>query len=230
VIYRDGPRMRVETAAGGSSATIVFNEATDAAYLLTEPTAVAAQQPQLAEAAPQRTVTATSPEPPPATAPTTPGATTATPPPAAAPAATTVSNGVAIRVADDDAPKPMEAPWAALAANDVERVGDCLVAGENGREWKPKSNTQTVRTACITDDGIVLRVRENERVIFQATSLQRGAQAARLFEVPATFQIIDPEAMAKQVGDTMEQLDSVTGKAKAPLAQPAQPAAPTNPG
>ncbi|MBL8550014.1 MAG: hypothetical protein JNJ73_08500 [Hyphomonadaceae bacterium] len=220
VIYRDGPRMRVETTpAGGSTAAIVFNEATDAAYLLSEPTAIPAQQPQVAQTTPPRTVTTTTPEPP-----------------AAAPAPV-VSTGVAVRVADDHAPRPMEAPWAALAAEDVQRVGDCLVAGENGREWRPKSNVQLVRTACITDDGIVLRVRENERVIFQATNLQRGAQPARLFGVPSNYQVIDPEAMARQVGETLEQLDSVTGKAKAPVAQPAQPAtrttapaAPANPG
>ena len=109
-----------------------------------------------------------------------------------------------------------------LGADNAKSAGSCEVANERGHEWQPRENQAGVeRTACISDDGIVLRVRENQRVIWQATSLQRGAQDAALFGIPPGYQVIDPAAVAEQVGDRMEQLNSVTG-------QPT-PAAPANP-
>ena len=60
-----------------------------------------------------------------------------------------------------------------------------------------------------------LRVRENDRVLWEATSLQRGPQDAALFGVPPGYQLIDPHAVAEQIGENMEQLDSVTGAAPA---------------
>lgn len=201
-IYRDGPRMRVETTLPGRGpAAIVFNEATGAAYVLS---AVAAQPAAVAPVTPA--------------APATAGAT-----PAAAPAAAPV--GVAVRVADAEAPAPLEQPWAALGAENAQSEGACNVAGENGNRWRPKGDAQgVVRTACITSDGIVLELREGERVLFQATSLTRGAQPVGTFGVPAGYAVVDPQAVVEGVGATMDQLDSVTGAPATPAAAPATPA------
>jgi len=206
-IYRDGPRMRVETTLPGRGpAAIVFNEATGAAYVLS---AVAAQPAAVAPAPAGAT---------PAAAPATAGAT-----PAAAPAAAPV--GVAVRVADAEAPAPLEQPWAALGAENAQSEGACNVAGESGNRWRPKGDAQgVVRTACITSDGIVLELREGERVLFQATSLTRGAQPAGTFGVPAGYAVVDPQAVVEGVGATMGQLDSVTGAPATPAAAPATPA------
>jgi hypothetical protein len=121
--------------------------------------------------------------------------------------------GVAVRIDDTDAPQPLETAWAALGAGNARSTGACEVAGESGHEWAPREAPApgVERTACITDDGIVLRVRENERVLWEATSLQRGEQDDALFGVPPGYQLIDPQAVAEQVGENMEQLDSVTG-------------------
>ncbi|MBL8545376.1 MAG: hypothetical protein JNL81_02875 [Hyphomonadaceae bacterium] len=207
VVYRDGPKLRVETVLPNmGEATIVFDESTNAAYVL-NPTG------QLPTAAVQ-----------PATAPTTtatpPAATTTTAPPAttaAAPPPQVV--GVAVRIEDADAPQPFETAWAALGAENARSTGKCEVAGESGHEWTPREAPApgVERTACITDDGIVLRVSESGRTLWEATSLQRGDQDAALFGVPAGYQLIDPQAVAEQVGQNMEQLDSVTG-----ATQPAQ--------
>lgn len=211
VIYRDGPKMRVEaTLPNYGAATIVYDESTNAAYVL-NPTAAAPA--------------AVAPTTAPAAAPTSP--TTAPPaqPGMAAPAATTATpavTGVAVRIEDADAPQQLETAWAALGSENARSVGECEVAGEQGHEWAPREapSAGVERTACITEDGIVLRVRENETVLWEATSLQRGAQEASLFGVPAGYQLIDPQAAAQAVGENLEQLDSVTGAPETPQQAP----------
>ncbi|MGE0045559.1 MAG: hypothetical protein AB7T08_07345, partial [Hyphomonadaceae bacterium] len=116
IIYRDGPQMRVETTlpARGQVA-IVFDQATDAAYVLDNTTRTA------------------------------------------------------VLVPNAEVPEPMEAPWAALGSENAQRTGSCNVAGEAGDEWRARSEDGQAesRLACITRDGVVLRVRENERVLFE---------------------------------------------------------------
>jgi hypothetical protein len=223
VIYRDGPKMRVEAALPNyGQATIVFDESTNAAYVL-NPTGQVATTPAPAAAPAAGAAPAST------TAPTTPApAAGATPAPAtgtttaAAPAAAPQVIGVAVRIEDADAPQPLETAWEALGKDNAQSAGRCEVAGERGHEWRPREAPApgVERTACITQDGIVLRVRENERVLWEATSLQRGAQDAALFGVPPGYQLIDPQAAAAQVGQNMEQLDSVTGAPAAPQQAP----------
>lgn len=231
VIYRDGPKMRVETNLPNyGQAAIVFDESTNAAYVLNPTGAAPAAQPAPA-AAPGATVAPPAPAagtvaPAPTTAPAAPAqpgapaaAATIAPPPGAVATAPPSVIGVAVRVADADAPQPLEQAWAALGADNARSSGSCEVAGERGHEWSPREADQGAqRTACITEDGIVLRIRENDRVLFEATNLQRGPQAANLFGVPAGYQVIDPERVVQQVGETMEHLDSVTGATPAPAA------------
>lgn len=204
VIYREGPRMRVETMLPTrGEATIVFDQATNAAYVLNPvgqvpATPIAGAPTQGAAATKSTTAAQTQP--------------------------VAWSRGVAVRIDDADAPQPLETAWQALGANNAQRVGDCRIAGERGTEWRPKQAPApgVERTACITADGIVLRVRENQRVLWQATSLQRGPQQASLFGIPSGYQLIDPQAVAEQVGANMENLNSVTGGQPAPQ----QPTAP----
>jgi hypothetical protein len=210
VIYRDGAKMRVETQAPGAQpATIVFDQATNAAYLLQD-------------AAPAAPVATTAGATPPATA--APGATPAAAPAAnpnatmpAAPAAPATPVGVAIRVANAEAPQPIEAPWAALGADGAKSLGSCEAAGEHGTEWQPKEEAAGVaRTACITDDGIVLRVKEGDAVLYEVTRLERGAQDSALFGIPAGYTLVDPAAVVQSVGETIGQLDSVQGGTPTP--------------
>lgn len=197
VIYRDGPKMRVEAMLPQyGQAAIVYDQATGDAYVL-NPTAIPIMT----------TPTTATPPADSASAPSTTAA-AASPP---APAAPAQAVGVAVRIADADAPQPLETPWAALGADNAKSDGACEVAGESGHEWRPREETAGVeRSACITDDGIVLRVTENGRALWEATSLQRGQQDAALFGVPPGYQLINPQAVAERVGAQMEQLDSVT--------------------
>ena len=217
VIYRDGPKMRVEAALPTyGNATIVFDESTNAAYVL-NPTTGAATTPTAVPAPAAAAPTTTTPGAPTATTtqPAAPGTTVAAAPPQAV-------TGVAVRIEDADAPQPLETAWAALGANNARSVGDCEVAGERGHEWAPREETSGVeRVACITNDGIVLKVTENGQTLWEATSLQRGEQDAALFGVPAGYKLIDPHAVANEVGQNMEQLNSVTGAPPAPQQAPA---------
>lgn len=228
VIYRNGPQMRVETVLPNmGQATIVFDESTNAAYVLNPtgqlPTAVTTTTTAPTTTAPAGTTTTTTPQG--TTTTTAPGATTTAPTTTAqAPVATTQPVvGVAVRIEDADAPQPLETAWAALGAENARSTGRCEVAGESGREWTPREAPApgVERTACITDDGIVLRVSESGRTLWEATSLQRGDQDAALFGVPPGYQLIDPQAVAEQVGQNMEQLDSVTGAPPTPQQAPA---------
>jgi hypothetical protein len=213
VIYRDGPKMRVETVVGNNQhAVIVFDQATNAAYVLT---------PTAAPTAPQTATTVTSAASP--NGQQTVTTAVSTPPPSIL--------GVATRVAGEDAPKPLEASWASLGADHARSVGSCTAANTNGHEWQPRDDSAGVeRTACITDDGVVLRLKEGNRTLFEATKLDRGPQSPALFGVPPGYQVIDPTTVAQQVGNTMQHLDSVTGSGATPGASPnAAPPAPQPP-
>ncbi len=194
VIYRDGPMVRIETSLPQrGAATIVFDQATNAAYVLT-PAAMPAT---------------------PASAPATGAATPA------APAAEVAQTGVAVRIADTDLPELPEAPWAALGADGAQSTGACTVGGESGHRWQPKSDTGAApRTACITEDGIVLDVRQGEAVLFEATNVQRGVQDPSLFGVPPNYQVVDPNGVVQDMGRTLDQLANFNS---APATAPAQP-------
>jgi hypothetical protein len=225
VIYRDGPKMRVEAVLPNyGQATIVFDESTNAAYVLNPtghlPTSAApgAAPTTGAVAAPAATPSTAAPAAP-TTTPPAPGTTAAAP--VGAPQQVV---GVAVRIEDADAPQPLETAWEALGADNARSTGRCEVAGESGREWTPKEAPApgVERVACITEDGIVLRVTESGRTLWQATSVQRGQQDAALFGVPPGYRLIDPHAAAEQVGQNLEQLDSVTGAPAAPQQAPDQ--------
>lgn len=171
VIFRDGPKMRVEAVLPTlGAAIIVFEDATDAAYVLDpvrQPAAAATPSPSTPKIAP--------------------------------------TAGVALRIDDADAPQPLEMAWEALGADNARSAGPCEVAGERGHQWRPREEIAGVeRIACITADGIVLRVSENGHALWQTTSLQRGAQDSALFGVPAGYRLIDLRRMAEQVGANLD--------------------------
>lgn len=227
VIYREAKKMRVETVLATGAANIVYDELTGAAYIVTASTTTAI--------APAATPAPTTPTPAPAAADTkttTTSTTTTTtpvtqPPPAAAPAVISAVSGTAVRIPDSDAPKPMEEAWVTLGADGARSTGKCTVAGEAGTLWTPRERAQgEPRTACITNDGIVLEIKEGPRVLWQATAVQRGPQDPALFGVPAGYQVIDPQAVAEKVGETMQDLSKVAGDPKAPPSTTPAPVAP----
>lgn len=225
VIYRDARKMRVETVLATGPANIVYDELSGAAYIVTAATTTAV--------APAAASAPTTPAPVATGAKTTTTTSTTTttpvtqPPPPAPPAVISAVAGTAVRLPDADAPKPMEEAWVTLGADGARSTGKCTVAGEDGALWTPRERAQgEPRTACITSDGIVLEIKEGPRVLWQATAVQRGAQDPALFGVPAGYQVIDPQAVAEKVGETMQDLSKVAGDPKAPPSTTPAPVSP----
>jgi hypothetical protein len=85
--------------------------------------------------------------------------------------------------------------WGAEYASTATRTGSCAVAGESGSEWTREADGAT-STACVTDDGIILRATEDGRTTWETTSVQRGPQSADLFTLPPGVQAVDMSAIA----------------------------------
>jgi len=173
VIYRDSAKLRVETLTPRGRTIIVYDQGTNDAYAL-----------------------ASVPPPPIPGATSTTATTTVTTLPIAPPPN---APGLAVRVADAQAPQPLETPWAALTKASATNMGGCNVAGQQGVLWRATATALAVdeRVACITPDGIVLRERDQGKTIFEATRLDRGHPDPSLFGVPASYQRQNPAAVAE---------------------------------
>lgn len=90
-----------------------------------------------------------------------------------------------------DMPTPSRAPWvgAGLAGAGYARAGAGRVANTPCAEWQdPQSaGDRTPTTICVTEDGVLLRVRQDQRVLAQADSVTYGPQDTALFRVPDGF-------------------------------------------
>lgn len=110
-----------------------------------------------------------------------------------------------------EVPDPTQA-WQGELSASATRTGSCSVAGESGAEWTQNaSGDGVVRTACVTNDGIILEAKEGDRITWQTTSVQRGPQAAELFTVPAGVQVIDMADMGAAMRDAMERAKAAQG-------------------
>ena len=126
---------------------------------------------------------------------------------------------LAMQLSEADTPQPLEVAWAALGPQNVRSFGRCRVAGERGTLWRPREPIapDVERTACITSDGIVLQLTENDAVLFEATSVERGAQAASLFEIPETYRILGNAELAQLEEEAVEaNADDATLRRRAP--------------
>lgn len=67
--------------------------------------------------------------------------------------------------------------------------GKSKAAGLSCNEWSwVETSTQNPRTLCVTDDGVILRMTENGRTLFEATSVTYHRANPRTFEVPSDYQ------------------------------------------
>lgn len=69
-------------------------------------------------------------------------------------------------------------------------TGPCTHAGQVGSGWRRDKNG-TPRTVCVTNDGIILLMKEGERTTWDTTNVQRGPQDPALFALPAGVQVMD---------------------------------------
>lgn len=100
---------------------------------------------------------------------------------------------VAMQMSAVDYKNPAD-EWNAEMTSTARRTGACAVAGESGSEWTHDVNGKA-NTACVTDDGIILRATEEGRTTWETTSVQRGPQSADLFVLPPGVQAMDMSAI-----------------------------------
>jgi hypothetical protein len=119
---------------------------------------------------------------------------------------------MAMRISQENSPvSDPAAEWSGEMAANATRTGTCSVAGENGVEWTRAAaeDGDEANSACVTNDGIILRAKEGERTVWETTSVQRGAQSADLFTLPAGVQVMD---LGNMMQDAMRQAQEAAGQ------------------
>jgi hypothetical protein len=100
-----------------------------------------------------------------------------------------------VDMASEGSQDPLQA-WANTEGYTITRGGPCAGAGMVGTEWHSTKaaadgNDAESHTVCATGDGIVLQVKDGDRVAFQATSVQRGPQDPGQFNLPPGIQVMN---------------------------------------
>jgi hypothetical protein len=94
------------------------------------------------------------------------------------------------------------------------KIGEDTIANERCAVWEVAAEEEgrAPMRACVTRDGIVLRVAEGENApVILAQSIERGPQAAALFERPAGYEEIDMGECMRAASEMMAAMQS--GKA-----------------
>jgi hypothetical protein len=94
--------------------------------------------------------------------------------------------------------------WQGGLGQDATRTGTCSVAGQSGAEWTKTTTEDGADSVCVTDDGIILRATDDERVVWETTSVQRGPQSADLFVLPPGTQVMDLGNMGEMMNQALE--------------------------
>lgn len=89
----------------------------------------------------------------------------------------------------------------------AKRTGTDNVAGENCAIWEfAAGEGETPGNACVTRDGIPLRVVSGGETVMLAKSINRGAQDASLFAAPAGYEIVDMGECMRMSAEMMEAM------------------------
>ncbi len=92
----------------------------------------------------------------------------------------------------------MPAPGSALTLpgqvpeGSFQRLGTDFVAGQYCVNWRTTDQDGRQSDACYTDDGIMVRVTQQGRVMVQAISVTRTPQDDALFTIPASYPEVAP--------------------------------------
>eukprot|EP01136_Pigoraptor_vietnamica_P038506 Opistho-1_new@107912 len=84
------------------------------------------------------------------------------------------------------------AEWSALVdGGTATMTGPCAGAGQVGSTWSSTSAEGEPQSVCVTNDGIILSAAQNGRTTWETTSVERGAQSADLFALPAGVEVME---------------------------------------
>jgi hypothetical protein len=78
------------------------------------------------------------------------------------------------------------------------RGGESVIAGLRCTDWSWAQDVET-HTACLTPDGVLLRLIVDGKTVMQAQSVSYGPQKPEFFEVPPNYQpALAPEGISSQ--------------------------------
>lgn len=117
---------------------------------------------------------------------------------------------MAVRTSDlsSQVADPVEA-WSGDLAATATRSGACSGAGQSGAEWT-RTEDGEVKTVCVTSDGILLKVTDDGRTVWETTQVERGPQSADLFAAPAGVQVMDLNSIPG-VADALARAKAAAG-------------------
>lgn len=101
--------------------------------------------------------------------------------------------------------------WNTEAGATATRTGSCSVAGESGAEWSRTDEAGVTATACVTEDGIMLRGTEAGRTVWETQTVTRGPQSADLFVVPPGVQVMNLNNLPG-MADALERAKQAAGR------------------
>ena len=78
------------------------------------------------------------------------------------------------------------------------RKGDAEVAGLACTQWETKDTSGRTVQACLTADGVLLRVEADGLVMLQAMQVNFTPQAEAVFQVPADYRKITPPPVSQK--------------------------------
>lgn len=110
---------------------------------------------------------------------------------------------LAMKMPPADTPKTAETRWRDTAGATF--VGACAGAGEVGGEWT-LTEGGVVRTACVTADGVILRAKDGDKIVWETTAISRGPQDAALFVPPPGVKIVDVRDMVSSLKTMAEKM------------------------
>jgi hypothetical protein len=78
-------------------------------------------------------------------------------------------------------------PRAPAEGTPLKRTGESVVTGLHCVDWSWTANSES-RTACLTPDGVLLRLVVDGQMVMQARSVSYGPQRAALFDIPFNYE------------------------------------------
>ncbi len=76
------------------------------------------------------------------------------------------------------------------ASGDYQRLGQERIAGNACTDWRTRDRLGQESVVCLTEDGMLLQVAQQGRVLAQAVRLDRSAQPASVFAVPPGYRMV----------------------------------------
>lgn len=83
-------------------------------------------------------------------------------------------------------------PPGQIAPGSFKKLGTDMVSGQFCTIWRTTDQDGHESDACYTEDGILLQVKQQGRILVRALSVERVPQPDTLFAIPETYSVVAP--------------------------------------